>query len=82
VTVATLPSAPPPPAFLPPTPAPRLPGATDDRAVRPHPIRARLISRIRAEIAAGTYITAEKLDIALDRMIESLLVEETMRDSA
>lgn len=33
-------------------------------------VRFELVNRIRAEIAAGTYDTGDKLDIALDRMIE------------
>lgn len=36
-------------------------------------IRAGLVERVRSEIAAGTYDTAEKLDIALDRMIDEVL---------
>lgn len=36
-------------------------------------IRAGLVERVRREIAAGSYDTPEKLDIALDRMIDDLL---------
>lgn len=32
------------------------------------PFRADLVARIRAEIAAGTYETDEKLDITVDRL--------------
>lgn len=38
------------------------------------PIRGGLVDRVRREIAAGTYdANNEKLDIALDRMIDELL---------
>jgi negative regulator of flagellin synthesis FlgM len=36
-------------------------------------IRSGLVERVRREIAAGTYDTPEKLDVALDRMIDELL---------
>lgn len=35
-------------------------------------IRSELVARIRAEVAAGTYLTDEKLEIALDRMRRGL----------
>ncbi len=35
-------------------------------------IRLDLVNRIRAEIAAGTYETEEKLDIALSRMLNAI----------
>lgn len=35
-------------------------------------IRADLVARIRAEIAAGTYETEEKLKIAIDRLLDEL----------
>ncbi|MDO4583766.1 MAG: hypothetical protein Q4D62_06645 [Planctomycetia bacterium] len=35
-------------------------------------IRYDLVNRIRAEIAAGTYDTEEKMNIALERMLDSL----------
>lgn len=38
----------------------------------PGEIRVELVNRIRAEIAAGTYETEEKLDIALSRMLQRL----------
>lgn len=37
--------------------------------------RAQRIAQIQAEIAAGTYETQDKLDVAVDRLMESLLVE-------
>ncbi len=36
------------------------------------PIRWELVERVRREIAAGTYETPEKLQIALERIIERL----------
>jgi hypothetical protein len=35
-------------------------------------IRFDLVNRVRSEIAAGTYDTADKMDIALDRMVSNL----------
>ena len=35
-------------------------------------VRYELVARVRREIAAGTYDTPEKLDIALSRMMERL----------
>jgi len=35
-------------------------------------IRQKLVSRVRAEIAAGTYDTPEKFEIALERMLNQL----------
>jgi hypothetical protein len=35
-------------------------------------IRYELVERVRREIAAGTYDTAEKLDLALERLLERL----------
>ncbi len=35
-------------------------------------IRADLVTRIRSEIAAGTYETPAKLDAALDRLLDEL----------
>ena len=35
-------------------------------------IRADLVARVRSEIAAGTYETAEKLDSALDGLLNEL----------
>lgn len=36
-------------------------------------VRAELVDRVRAEIAAGTYETPEKLQRAVERMLEELL---------
>ena len=35
-------------------------------------IRAEKVVQVRAEIQAGTYITPEKLDIAIDRLLEDI----------
>lgn len=35
-------------------------------------IRTELVSRVRAEIAAGTYETDEKIDLALDVMMDEI----------
>lgn len=35
-------------------------------------IRAERVAQVKAEIQAGTYITPEKLDIAIDRMLEDI----------
>lgn len=35
-------------------------------------IRAEKVAQVRAEIEAGTYITPEKLDIAVTRMLEDM----------
>ncbi len=39
------------------------------------PVRTELVDRIRREIAAGTYDTPEKLEAALDRMVQRLAEE-------
>jgi hypothetical protein len=36
------------------------------------PIRAELVERVRREIAAGTYDTPRKMEIALARLLERL----------
>ena len=36
------------------------------------PIRLELVERVRREIAAGTYETTEKLELALERLLERL----------
>jgi anti-sigma28 factor (negative regulator of flagellin synthesis) len=36
-------------------------------------IREALVQRIRAEIAEGTYLTTEKIDVAVDRLHAELL---------
>ena len=38
-------------------------------------IRRELVARVRAQVAAGTYLTDEKLDSALDRMRRELMRE-------
>jgi negative regulator of flagellin synthesis FlgM len=35
-------------------------------------MRAQKIAEIRAQLAAGTYETAEKLDVAVDRMLQRI----------
>jgi negative regulator of flagellin synthesis FlgM len=35
-------------------------------------IRADLVARVRSEIASGTYETAAKLDVALDRLLDEV----------
>ena len=37
-------------------------------------IRAEKVAQVRAEIQAGTYITPEKLDIAIDRLLEDIQI--------
>ena len=36
-------------------------------------IRFDLVNRVKAEIAAGTYDTPDKMDVALDRMVSRIL---------
>ncbi len=43
-----------------------------ERARQTPGIRTDLVARIRAEIAAGTYETPEKLEIALDRLLDEI----------
>ncbi|MBQ9872968.1 MAG: flagellar biosynthesis anti-sigma factor FlgM [Thermoguttaceae bacterium] len=43
----------------------------DSIAMTPNEIRVDLVNRVRAEIAAGTYYTDEKFDIAISRMFDS-----------
>ena len=38
----------------------------------PRGVRAELVERVRAEIAAGTYETDAKFDAAIDRLIDDL----------
>lgn len=38
-------------------------------------VRTELVERVKAEIAAGTYETPEKLDIAVTRLMEELFPE-------
>jgi len=42
------------------------------RAAEAGGIRHDVVSRIRSEIAAGTYETPEKLDAALERLIDEI----------
>jgi anti-sigma28 factor (negative regulator of flagellin synthesis) len=35
-------------------------------------VRTELVSRLRSEIAAGTYDSPEKLDLALDRLLDEI----------
>jgi len=35
-------------------------------------IRQDVVNRVRAEIAAGTYETSAKLDVALDRLLDEV----------
>jgi negative regulator of flagellin synthesis FlgM len=35
-------------------------------------VRAEVVNRVKAEIAAGTYETPEKIDIAIDRLMDEL----------
>lgn len=35
-------------------------------------VRAELVERVKAEIASGTYETAERIDTALDRLMDEL----------
>ncbi|HOF18898.1 MAG TPA: flagellar biosynthesis anti-sigma factor FlgM [Phycisphaerae bacterium] len=39
------------------------------------PVRAELVERVKAEIAAGTYETPERIEIAVDRLMEELFPE-------
>ena len=36
-------------------------------------IRADLVAKVKAEIAAGTYETAERMDVAIDRLLDDIL---------
>ena len=42
------------------------------KAVENGEIRSDLVARVRSEIAAGAYETPEKLDAALDRLLDEL----------
>ena len=37
------------------------------------PVRTELIERVKAELAAGTYETPEKIEIALNRLMDELV---------
>jgi hypothetical protein len=62
-----------PPEHAPPhaPPEPKLRGKRRKRSSESG-IRADLVARVRAEIAAGTYDTPEKWDAALDALLERL----------
>ena len=74
------------PATPPPTPETRPTSPTDElelSSVNPaasevdlkSEFQSQRIAQIQQQIADGTYETPEKLDIAVDRMLESLLAE-------
>ncbi|MBQ9812312.1 MAG: hypothetical protein IJM54_03265 [Thermoguttaceae bacterium] len=44
---------------------------TGESTMNPNDVRIELVNRVRAEIAAGTYYTDEKFEIALTRMFDS-----------
>lgn len=50
----------------------RLSNIANDKSTSSGSIRFDLVNRIKAEIAAGTYDTPDKMDIAVDRMIGQL----------
>jgi hypothetical protein len=60
---------------LPPAHETSLPDADPPPRVRkrgPRKIRAELVQRVRAEIAAGTYDTPDKFHAALERLLERM----------
>ncbi len=48
--------------------------ARRDDAAPEHPIRTELVARVRQEIQIGVYETAEKLEIALERLLAELAI--------
>jgi len=46
-----------------------------DRARKLPSVRRELVERVKAEIEAGTYETSDRLDAAIDRLIEELRQE-------
>jgi negative regulator of flagellin synthesis FlgM len=42
------------------------------RAAESGEVRQELVNQIRAQIASGTYETADKLDVALDRLLDEI----------
>jgi negative regulator of flagellin synthesis FlgM len=42
------------------------------QAISDDAMRTDLVAKIRAELASGTYETAEKLDLALDRLLNEI----------
>ena len=47
-------------------------GAAETGAAESGEIRSDLVARVRGEIASGTYETPEKLDAALDRLLDEI----------
>ncbi len=47
-------------------------GAAEGGAAESGEIRADLVARVRGEIASGTYETPEKLNAALDRLLDEV----------
>jgi hypothetical protein len=47
-------------------------GVAAEDNVTDNDIRPELVRRVRAEIAAGTYDTPEKLELALERLLDRL----------
>ena len=47
-------------------------GAAEGGAAESGGIRSDLVARVRGEIASGTYETPEKLDAALDRLLDEV----------
>ncbi len=47
-------------------------GAAESGAADSGEIRSDLVARVRGEIASGTYETPEKLDAALDRLLDEV----------
>lgn len=54
------------------TPPPETPAETPRRKRAPRKIRVDLVNRVKAEIAAGTYDTADKFHEALERLLERM----------
>jgi len=46
--------------------------STEGRLQVEGPVRSELVARVRAAIADGTYLTAEKIDVAVDRLSKEL----------
>jgi len=45
------------------------------------PTRPELVERVRAEIAAGSYETPQRLEVALDGLLEDLLPRQGRREA-
>jgi len=54
------------------SPAAQAAAQAADQVAQSGDIRADLVARVRSEIAAGTYETAEKLDSALDGLLNEI----------